>query len=864
MTVVRRLPLALLSAAVLAATTLPVIAAPAPERQLLLALDVTRAGVPAPATVQAALAAAGGLGLRLVSRRGSLLRVAGPASSVARLFPVQRSLGGAPLPALALPGALRASVTAALDPADTRPLWHRRDDVARHLTDAPSLARSYGITPPPSSAAPVLTAQTPVVASLQLGDWDPADLTRYAREILGRADDPVATGQYRPVFVATPSPDPGFRAEVALDQETILGAAPQLRQRPYFTSNTPNGVIAALDQVLADVQAGVPIVTFSTSYGACEQAQGSAFIDATEARLEALVAAGVTVTAASGDSGRYDCTGGPDPNTSTNDLNGDGVLTPLDDAVDFPASSPVVIAVGGTRHESGGASPTVTTELAWDDGVRSLHSVGAGGGTSTSFALPSYQLGLAPPGFLPSRRLVPDLALDADPQTGVAVLLDGAQLGVGGTSLGAPLAAASVADLVAGRTGACQAPVGLGDLHPALYAAPAGTFLDVVARKIRSATTPATQDPAAGYDLVTGLGAPVWSALDAGLPRPTLVGLCATSASEAAGALRFTVTLDRPAASPVTASWAVTGGTGTAGTTYSDGSGTVTIAAGSVTGELSVPLIDDTAGGPTTTVQVQLTAASGGTMARVAGGTAVGTVFDDDGPVFMAAGEAGAASTAAAASAASAASAATAASAASAGPARLTAGLSATFAPVGSLVTLRGRLTRGASGIANTAVAVSEQYSDGKRVPLGRPTTGPDGSWSLRVRVLYNGTMTASALGASASTASRSVVVFRSATARSSGGGVVVDADTRPGFVTGPGRQERVQVRSVDAAGRVLAVLATVNAANRTFPAGEAHGTNAVHAVLALPPGRYRLVVKVIGTPVNTGASSRMMFLQVP
>ncbi len=93
---------------------------------------------------------------------------------------------------------------------------------------------------------------------------------------------------------------------------------------------------------------------------------------------------------------------------------------------------------------------------------------------------------------------------------------------------------------------------------------------------------------------------------------------------------------------------------------------------------------------------------------------------------------------------------------------------------------------------------------------------------------------------------------------------MVVDADTRPGFVTGPGRQERVQVRSVDAAGRVLAVLATVNAANRTFPAGEAHGTNAVHAVLALPPGRYRLVVKVIGTPVNTGASSRMMFLQVP
>src|ERR1035437_8910276 len=153
---------------------------------------------------------------------------------------------------------------------------------------------------------------------------------------------------------------------------------------------------------------------------------------------------GVTVCVASGDNG-------------STDGSSDG-----SDQVDFPASSPYSLACGGTSLDiSGGA---IGSEVVWND----LPNDGAtGGGVSATFPLPSWQANAkvpksANPGAIKGRG-VPDVAGDADPQTGYQVQADGSKFVVGGTSAVAPLWAGLVAMLnqKAGK------PVGY--LNPNLY-----------------------------------------------------------------------------------------------------------------------------------------------------------------------------------------------------------------------------------------------------------------------------------------------------------------------------------------------------------------------------------------------------------
>ncbi len=186
---------------------------------------------------------------------------------------------------------------------------------------------------------------------------------------------------------------------------------------------------------------------------------------------------------------------------------------------------------------------------------------------------------------------------------------------------------------------------------------------------------------------------------------------------------------------------------------------------------------------------------------------------------------------------------------------------SKTFISLGQLSTFSGRLTRGGAPAAGQQVQLFERYADGKIVSLGLTTTGPDGSYLLTVRPLYVGDVTAVGLGVTSNTVpSRVTVTYRSAKAsRDRKGHLVVKAETRPGFITSSTRQERVQILLVDARGRQIKQLAIVNAAQRRFFAGEAQGTNGISytSSYVLRRGSYRVVVKVVGTPVNTGASSR-------
>jgi kumamolisin len=148
-----------------------------------------------------------------------------------------------------------------------------------------------------------------------------------------------------------------------------------------------------------------------------------------------------------------------------------------------------VIGVGGTSLTltSRGA---VAHETGWANG---------GGGVSKFFDRPSWQKAKGAP--KSKKRLVPDVSLVADPETGAFLILAGKATQIGGTSWSAPVWAAFCALCNEARQKAKKDPLPF--LNPALYKL-AGTsaFRDINAGSngLYSAHT--------GFDLVTGLGVP--------------------------------------------------------------------------------------------------------------------------------------------------------------------------------------------------------------------------------------------------------------------------------------------------------------------------------------------------------------------
>jgi subtilase family serine protease len=206
---------------------------------------------------------------------------------------------------------------------------------------------------------------------------------------------------------------------------------------------------------------------------------------------------------------------------------------------DYPVSDPYATAVGGTATAIG-QSGSLDWETGWGTMKYGLSSdgtswdalgflYGSGGGESALFAKPTYQAGVTPG----DTRSVPDVAMDADPTTGMLVgetqtFPDGVYYGqyrIGGTSLASPLFAGMTALALQNAGGG-----GVGLLNPSIYAN-AGAFTDVTgagpdAGNIRvdyvnsfdaSSGTVASvrtfdQDSSLtvtpGWDDVTGLGSP--------------------------------------------------------------------------------------------------------------------------------------------------------------------------------------------------------------------------------------------------------------------------------------------------------------------------------------------------------------------
>jgi len=176
----------------------------------------------------------------------------------------------------------------------------------------------------------------------------------------------------------------------------------------------------------------------------------------------------------------------------------------------WPAASPNVLSVGGTSLTL--SSGNYLSETAWS---------GSGGGQSKYESEPAFQAAVQSSG----ARTVPDVAYDADPNTGFAVYdslpasrrSPGGWLVVGGTSAGAPQWAALTAIVDQGR--AVAGTGSFANLQSLLYQAPANDFHDIFTGSNGLSAT-------AGYDLVTGRGSPV-----ANLLIHNLVGLASSAGS---------------------------------------------------------------------------------------------------------------------------------------------------------------------------------------------------------------------------------------------------------------------------------------------------------------------------------------------
>ncbi|MBV8658797.1 MAG: S8/S53 family peptidase [Burkholderiales bacterium] len=189
-------------------------------------------------------------------------------------------------------------------------------------------------------------------------------------------------------------------------QDALAAAGGQLNQMIFYVADSLGDadLDAAYNLAVSDGTASV----INISLGECERdAKASGNIATDDQIYKSGVAQGMTWSVSSGDSGSAEC--GSNSGQS------------------YPATSPYVIAVGGTTINSNGTS--YVSESTWS---------GGGGGPSVVEAIPSWQKSAGVLG-TSTKRGVPDISFDADPNSGAQVIVNGSLSQIGGTSLAAPL-----------------------------------------------------------------------------------------------------------------------------------------------------------------------------------------------------------------------------------------------------------------------------------------------------------------------------------------------------------------------------------------------------------------------------------------
>ncbi|MGA0602496.1 S53 family peptidase [Caulobacter sp. KR2-114] len=285
-----------------------------------------------------------------------------------------------------------------------------------------------------------------------------------------------------------PQADPDSTGEVMLDIDVAGAMAPGAKLAVYFSTFDEKGLIDALSAVIADTVNKPSVVSISWGWDENQKFQtdilwSPAAIDHVNHSFLAAAHLGITVCVSTGD---------------------DGSEAQMRDGrahVNFPATSPYVLAVGGTTLHS---HASTLVETVWNDGPGS----GTGGGVSDYTARPAWQAGITPPSINPGAfagRAIPDVAANADPNTGYRVMSGGAMQTVGGTSASAPL----WASLIARTNKALGAKVG--NFNALLYGriGPAGVLRDIVdGNNDTDGLLDGQYKAGPGWDACTGWGSP--------------------------------------------------------------------------------------------------------------------------------------------------------------------------------------------------------------------------------------------------------------------------------------------------------------------------------------------------------------------
>ncbi len=405
---------------------------------------------------------------------------------------------------LKIPRSLRDVLTGVFG-LDQRRVAHRR---LRAAVAAPSGSKSGA---PPLGPAELerryrfptgdATGQTIAIAEFG-GGYFPDDVRRYCRRN-GRdvpTITPVPVGR-RPLtrerIAALPADQRdearGESREVMMDVQVVAGLCPNANLKLLFAPFDQKGWIDLLDRVITLEPAPVAV---SVSWGSAEDDSdwSPAARRAINHRLHAASLLGITVCVATGDDGSGD---------QMQDDRGH---------VHFPASSPFVLAVGGTMLEHDGR------EVVWwnEPGDRSERRGGStGGGVSVEFERPGWQRVRRVRSINPGARdgrTVPDVAALAG-LPGYSLIYNGRPTMNGGTSATAPLWAALIARIAARRPD--QAPA---FIAPLLYSRRTRrAFRDVTHGHNTSPQPGRGYHAREGYDAVSGLGVPDGEALLAAL-----------------------------------------------------------------------------------------------------------------------------------------------------------------------------------------------------------------------------------------------------------------------------------------------------------------------------------------------------------
>ena len=257
---------------------------------------------------------------------------------------------------------------------------------------------------------------------------------------------------------ALPSNDAVWALEEALDVEWAHALAP----------GAGIDLVEANSASVPDLMAAVNVAKRISGVSVIAMSWGASEFSGQTAYDSVFTTPGVTFVAGSGDTGSF---GGPQ----------------------WPASSPNVLAVGGTTLQvsTGG---NYLGETAWS---------GSGGGISTIEQEPSHQASVQSTG-----RSTPDVAFDADPNTGVPIYSQGSWITIGGTSLGTAAWAGMIAIVDQGRALANKRTLGSTQTLTALYSLPSSAFHTVGGAYNTQTGLGSPNGPALVKDLVSGTRPP--------------------------------------------------------------------------------------------------------------------------------------------------------------------------------------------------------------------------------------------------------------------------------------------------------------------------------------------------------------------